>query len=65
MEKADDQQALNIMGGLWQELNHNVIKIEGVFEQEGVVIPNGFTKEDVNLELSFTTMDLILCFFVF
>ncbi|USK28927.1 DUF3231 family protein [Bacillus sp. CMF21] len=50
MEKADDQQALNIMGGLWQELNHYVIKIEDIFEQEGVVIPNGFTKEDVNLE---------------
>ncbi|MDQ0861980.1 DUF3231 family protein [Bacillus sp. V2I10] len=50
LEKADDQQALNIMGGLLQELNHYVIKIEGVFEQEGVVIPDGFTKEDVNLE---------------
>lgn len=50
MEKADNQQAKNIMGGLWQELNHYVIQIEAIFENEGVAIPNGFTKEDVNLE---------------
>ncbi|TDL78008.1 DUF3231 family protein [Peribacillus frigoritolerans] len=50
MEKSEDQQAKNIMGGLWQELNHFVIKIEDIFEGEGVVIPRGFTKEDVNLE---------------
>lgn len=50
MEKSDDQQAKNIMGGLWQELNHFVTKMEGIFEQEGVAIPKGFTENDVNLQ---------------
>jgi hypothetical protein len=50
MEKADDQQAKNIMGGLWQDLNYYVNKIKEILENDGVVIPIGFTKEDVNLE---------------
>lgn len=50
MEKSDDQQAKNIMGGLWQELNHYVTKMKGIFEQEGVAIPKGFTENDVNLQ---------------
>ncbi|KEZ48227.1 DUF3231 family protein [Metabacillus indicus] len=50
MEKSDDQQAKNIMGGLWQELNHFVTKMEGIVEQEGVAIPKGFTENDVNLQ---------------
>ncbi|MFZ3591725.1 DUF3231 family protein, partial [Bacillus sp. DJP31] len=50
IEKSDDQQAINIMGGLWQELDFYVNKIIGIFENEGVVIPIGFTNEDVNLE---------------
>ncbi|KOP82934.1 DUF3231 family protein [Cytobacillus solani] len=48
--KADDQQAINIMGGLWQELHLYVQKIEKIFKNEGAVIPKGFTNEDVNLE---------------
>lgn len=38
------------MGGLWQELHYYVVKIEDIFNKQGVVIPVGFTKEDVNLE---------------
>lgn len=49
IEKSDDQQALNIMGGLWQELDLYVLKMEQILEDEGVAIPKGFTKEDVNL----------------
>ncbi|MFD1738636.1 DUF3231 family protein [Bacillus salitolerans] len=50
IEKSDDQQAINIMGGLWQELDLFVDKIKGIFENEGIAIPKGFTSEDVNLE---------------
>jgi hypothetical protein len=50
MEKSDDQQALNIMGGLWQELDLYVMKMKDIFEKEGVATPKGFTKEDVNIE---------------
>ncbi|WP_456279005.1 DUF3231 family protein [Bacillus sp. AK128] len=50
IEKSTDQQAINIMGGLWQELDLYVGKMQQIFENEGVAIPKGFTKEDVNLE---------------
>jgi hypothetical protein len=50
MEKSNDQQAKNIMGGLWQELDYFVKKIEAIYENEGVAIPIGFSKEDVNLD---------------
>lgn len=39
IEKADDQEALNLMGGLWQELHYYVKKIEAIFRSEGVAIP--------------------------
>ncbi|KKI92900.1 hypothetical protein WQ54_06895 [Bacillus sp. SA1-12] len=50
IEKTDDQQAKNILGGLWQELNFFVLQIEQLFEDQGIVKPVGFTSEDVNLE---------------
>ncbi|WP_328585736.1 DUF3231 family protein [Rossellomorea aquimaris] len=50
MKKANDQEAINIMGGLWQELNHFVKQMEGIFEKEGIVYPQGFKKEDVNID---------------
>ena len=50
MKKADDDEARNILGGLWQELNYYVIEIEKIFKKQGIVIPIGFNKEDVNLE---------------
>ncbi|RDI45654.1 DUF3231 family protein [Falsibacillus pallidus] len=49
IEKADDQQAKNIMGGLWQELDYYVKKIKDIFKEEGAAIPVGFTSKDVNL----------------
>lgn len=50
IEKSDDQEAKNIMGMLWQELDYYVDMIKRVFESEGAVIPKGFTKEDVHLD---------------
>ncbi|WP_433750719.1 DUF3231 family protein [Falsibacillus pallidus] len=50
IEKADDQQAKNIMGGLWQELDYYVKNIEDLFKEEGAAIPVGFTSKDVNLK---------------
>ncbi|MGE7718612.1 Protein of unknown function [Priestia megaterium] len=50
IEKSDDQQAKNIMGGLWQELSYYVTKIKKIFKEQGIAIPVGFSQEDVNLE---------------
>ncbi|WP_231495746.1 DUF3231 family protein [Paucisalibacillus sp. EB02] len=50
IEKADDEEAKNLMSGLWEQLHPNVLKITSMFENEGAAIPQGFTKEDVNLE---------------
>ncbi|MBU8590076.1 DUF3231 family protein [Priestia megaterium] len=50
IEKSDDQQAKNIMGGLWQELSYYVTKIKKIFQEQGIAIPVGFNQEDVNLE---------------
>ena len=49
-EKADDPRAKNITGGLWESLNSYVLEIEKIFQDQGMVKPVGFTKEDVNLE---------------
>jgi hypothetical protein len=50
IEKSDDQQVTNILGGLWQELNFYVQQMEQIFRDQGMVKPIGYTKEDVNLE---------------
>jgi hypothetical protein len=50
IEKADDQQARNILGGLWQELNFYVKEMEEVFNEQGMVKPVGFTADDVHLD---------------
>ncbi|MBQ4869215.1 DUF3231 family protein [Priestia megaterium] len=50
IEKSDDQQAKNIMGGLWQELSYYITKIKKIFQEQGIAIPVGFSQEDVNLE---------------
>lgn len=50
LAKSDDQEAKNIMGMMWQELDYYVSLIKRVFETEGVPIPTGFKKEDVNLD---------------
>jgi hypothetical protein len=50
IEKSDDQQAKNILGGLWQELNFYVLQMEEIFKDQGMAKPVGYTNEDVNLE---------------
>lgn len=50
LAKADDQEAKNIMGGLWQELHDYVNEIKMIFKDEGLAIPIGITDSDVNLE---------------
>jgi hypothetical protein len=50
IEKADDPEARNILGGLWQELDFYVTEMENLFSEQGIVKPVGFTSEDVNLE---------------
>lgn len=50
LDKANDQEAKNIIGLLWQELHHFIRKVQAIFKEEQVVFPVGFTKEDVNLE---------------
>ncbi|MEH7118351.1 DUF3231 family protein [Neobacillus vireti] len=46
----DDDEARNILGGLWQHLNYYVLEMEKIFKQQGMVYPVGYKKEDVNLE---------------
>ncbi|MEO2074104.1 MAG: DUF3231 family protein [Bacillus sp. (in: firmicutes)] len=50
LAKADDQEAKNIMGGLWQELQDYVLEIKKILTDEGIAIPIGITDSDVNLE---------------
>lgn len=50
IEKADDDEARNILGGLWQELDYYVLKMEEVFEEQGMAKPIGYTSADVNLQ---------------
>ncbi len=49
-KNADDEEAQNILGGLWQQESYYILQIEELLQQQGIVIPVGFTKEDVNLE---------------
>lgn len=50
LEKSDDQEAKNILGMLWQELQFYVDQIKKLFEKQGINIPIGYTKADVNIE---------------
>jgi len=59
IEKADDQQAKNIMGGLWQDLNYYVNKIKEIYENDGVVVPIGFQKGTLSLPPQVTMPDSI------
>jgi len=47
--KADDEQAKDIITNLYEEVEHFIEKINATFQQEGAVIPVGFTSEDVNI----------------
>lgn len=50
LNKSDDQEARNIMGGLWQELDNYLSTIQEIFNEEQAAVPIGFTKEDVYLD---------------
>ncbi|MBC5637820.1 DUF3231 family protein [Ornithinibacillus sp. BX22] len=50
IEKADDEEAKNLMSGLWEQLHSKVTVMETMFQNEGAALPEGFTKEDVNLD---------------
>lgn len=50
IEKADDPKAKDLMSGLWKQLHPKIIEMKTMFENEGSAVPEGFTKEDVNLE---------------
>jgi hypothetical protein len=51
IEKADDEKAKTIMTGLYDEIDPYVEKIIGIFQDEGAVIPVGYTSQDVNKEV--------------
>lgn len=50
IENADDEEAKNLMSSLWELLHPKVIEMKSMFENEGAASPEGFTKQDVNLE---------------
>jgi hypothetical protein len=50
IEHADDEKAKDIMTNLYEELNLYVGKITETFQNEGAVIPVGYTSQDVNKE---------------
>lgn len=50
IEKADDQRAKDLMSDLWNQLHPIIIEMKTTLENEGAAVPDGFTKEDVNLD---------------
>ncbi|CAM4020289.1 DUF3231 family protein [Lederbergia lenta] len=50
IEKSDDQKAKDLMSELRDQLHPKIIEMKTMFENEGAVIPEGFTKRDVNLD---------------
>ncbi|RSD28581.1 DUF3231 family protein [Mesobacillus subterraneus] len=51
IEKADDTEARDIMTSLHVEIEGFVGKIVEIFEQEGAVVPAGYSAQDVNKEV--------------
>jgi Protein of unknown function (DUF3231) len=51
IEKADDEKAKVIMTNLYGEIDIYVAKITETLQNEGAVIPVGFTSQDVNKEV--------------
>ncbi|MBP2258770.1 DUF3231 family protein [Virgibacillus alimentarius] len=48
IEHADDKKAQHMMSGLWKQLHAKINETNNMFENEGAVLPQGFTEEDVN-----------------
>ncbi|MBN6888206.1 uncharacterized protein DUF3231 [Cytobacillus horneckiae] len=64
IEKSVDQEARDLMSDLRDKLQQMVTEIIQMFAEEGAVIPNGFTKEDVHLDapqLYENGFDIMLC----
>ncbi|WP_246944180.1 DUF3231 family protein [Bacillus pinisoli] len=51
IEKAEDNEAREIMVSLCHEIDPYAEKIKKIFQEEGVAVPVGFTTEDVNKEV--------------
>jgi hypothetical protein len=51
IEKADDEKAKDIMTNLYGEIDNYVGIITETFQNEGAVIPVGYTAQDVNKEV--------------
>jgi hypothetical protein len=51
IEKADDENAKDIMTNLYGEINLYVGKIKDTLQNEGAVIPIGYSSQDVNKEV--------------
>ncbi|MGJ7922086.1 DUF3231 family protein [Neobacillus sp. LXY-4] len=51
IEKADDEKAKGIMTDLYGEIDLYVGKVTAILQNEGAVIPVGFTSQDVNKEV--------------
>ncbi|NWQ42503.1 DUF3231 family protein [Bacillus sp. EB106-08-02-XG196] len=51
IEKADDKKAQDIMTNLYEEIDLYVGKITETLQNDGAVIPVGFTSQDVNKEV--------------
>ncbi|MDL4843231.1 DUF3231 family protein [Aquibacillus rhizosphaerae] len=51
IEKADDEKAKEIMTNLYGEIDNYVGKIKETLQNEGAVIPVGYTAQDVNKEV--------------
>jgi len=51
INKADDEEAKNIMVGLSKEVTPYVDKIKSIFQEEDIPVPVAFTSEDVNQDV--------------
>ncbi|MCM3567713.1 DUF3231 family protein [Neobacillus mesonae] len=51
IEKADDEKAKEIMTNLYRETDLYIGRITEIFQNEGAVIPAGFTSQDVNKDV--------------
>ena len=51
IEKADDEKSKDLMTNLYKELNPCADKIIEIFQNEGAVIPVGYTSQDVSKEV--------------
>ncbi|GGK08324.1 hypothetical protein GCM10007063_33390 [Lentibacillus kapialis] len=50
IETTDDPKAKDLMSGLCKQLHQKVIEMKTMFENEGVMPPEGFIEKDVNLK---------------